>query len=38
MKNLRWSLIVLFVCWSSTALFSQVAATLPDRIHVIMSI
>ena len=36
MKNLRWSIIVLFVCWSSTALFSQVAGTLPDRIHVIM--
>lgn len=36
MKNLRWSMIVLFVCWSSTALFSQVAGILPDRIHTIM--
>ena len=39
MKILRWSIAVLsvFVCWSSSEVFSQVTATLPERIQVIMS-
>src|ERR1039458_231134 len=39
MKTLRWSIAVLFVfvCWSSSAVFSQVAATLPERVQTIMS-
>jgi N-acyl-D-amino-acid deacylase len=39
MKTMRWSIAVLlaFVCWSSSAVFSQVAATLPERIQIIMS-
>jgi len=37
MKTLRWSLAFFFVCWSSSAAFSQAATTLPDRIQAIMS-
>ena len=36
MKTLRWSFVVSCVCWLSSALFSQTATTLPDRIQAIM--
>ncbi|MFY9905106.1 MAG: D-alanyl-D-alanine carboxypeptidase/D-alanyl-D-alanine-endopeptidase [Terriglobales bacterium] len=37
MKTLRWSFAFFFVCWSSSAVFSQAATTLPDRIQAIMT-
>ena len=37
MKTLRWSFAFFFVCWSSSAVFSQAATALPDRIQAIMS-
>lgn len=37
MKTLRWSLVVFFLCCSASAVFSQAAAPLPDRIQAIMS-
>jgi N-acyl-D-amino-acid deacylase len=38
MKTLRWSFAFFFVCWSSSAVLSQPATALPDRIQAVISL